>query len=78
MFDPHLAATRLPFRFWRFLSKISSSTLRARPAAKKPEKKPLMAAENSQMLKLAGGMAVGATALMMASALKQSLNLGLR
>lgn len=37
-----------------------------------------MAAENSQMLKLAGGMAVGATALMMASsALKQSLKLGL-
>ena len=37
-----------------------------------------MAAENSQMLKLAGGMAVGATALMMASTLKQSLKLGLR
>lgn len=37
-----------------------------------------MAAENSQMLKLAGGMAVGATALMMASALKQSLKASAR
>ena len=38
---------------------------------------PAMAAENSQMLKLAGGMALGATALMVASGtLKKSLRLG--